>query len=212
MSRKHTPEEAIEAKIRNKEKKREYAAARREKIKEYLHAYYLAHKEKAIADAKAWDLANPEKKKASSLKSAIKNREKKNFKERQKYAADPAKAAEVAKRRYARNKEAITAYNIAWRKANPEKAANMSRVRRGLKNGGRFTAEEFTVLKDLYNNICLACKRDDVKLTADHVIPLSKGGSNDISNIQPLCKSCNSKKATKIIDYRLDTQFNQAAA
>jgi 5-methylcytosine-specific restriction endonuclease McrA len=40
-------------------------------------------------------------------------------------------------------------------------------------------------------------------LTEDHVVPLSLGGSNDIDNIQPLCKSCNSSKRGRHIDYRL---------
>jgi 5-methylcytosine-specific restriction endonuclease McrA len=48
----------------------------------------------------------------------------------------------------------------------------------------------------------LCCGRPDVKLTQDHVVPLARGGSNLIDNIQPLCASCNSSKGTQTIDYR----------
>lgn len=35
--------------------------------------------------------------------------------------------------------------------------------------------------------------------TIDHIIPLSKGGSNLLSNLQGLCWLCNAEKANKII-------------
>ena len=69
-------------------------------------------------------------------------------------------------------------------------------------NGGSYTLQEWKDLCAKYNNRCLCCRRDDLLLTVDHVIPLIDGGSNDISNIQPLCKSCNSRKNTKRTDYR----------
>ena len=68
---------------------------------------------------------------------------------------------------------------------------------------GYHTFGEWETLKAQYNYTCLCCGRSESKivLTEDHIIPLSKGGSNNIENIQPLCRSCNSKKYTKIIDF-----------
>jgi 5-methylcytosine-specific restriction endonuclease McrA len=48
---------------------------------------------------------------------------------------------------------------------------------------------------------CLCCGASEA-LTADHVIPVSKGGSSNIENIQPLCLPCNTRKGARIIDYR----------
>lgn len=93
-----------------------------------------------------------------------------------------------------------------WRQENPSKASvqrNRNRAMR-LACEGHYTAAEFEVLCEIYDNVCLRCGDKNASLTPDHVVPLSLGGSNWISNIQPLCRSCNSRKNVKVIDYRPD--------
>lgn len=43
---------------------------------------------------------------------------------------------------------------------------------------------------------CVTCGTDK-NLSVDHIKPLSKGGTNDINNLQIMCVSCNSKKGSK---------------
>lgn len=74
------------------------------------------------------------------------------------------------------------------------------------KVGGSFTMGEWDNLKAQYDWTCPRChrKEPDIKLTIDHIIPVVKGGSNNIENIQPLCGSCNSIKGTKIVVFKLE--------
>lgn len=52
------------------------------------------------------------------------------------------------------------------------------------------------VLIDRDGYYCQNCLLSE-GLTIDHVIPLSRGGSDDPENLQFLCQSCNSKKGDK---------------
>ena len=47
---------------------------------------------------------------------------------------------------------------------------------------------------------CVCCGRgaeDGVKLEVDHIIPVSKGGTNQPKNLRTLCAECNRGKAAK---------------
>ncbi|MGB6294665.1 MAG: HNH endonuclease [Rivularia sp. (in: cyanobacteria)] len=56
---------------------------------------------------------------------------------------------------------------------------------------------------------CQSCGKQygETSLTIDHIIPLARGGSNDISNLQTLCFTCNRKKTDKL-DNRFRRKFD----
>ena len=74
------------------------------------------------------------------------------------------------------------------------------RKARLLQNGGNFSLEEWDNLKNRYNYTCPSCglREPNIYLTVDHIIPISLGGLNNINNIQPLCKKCNSSKGITV--------------
>lgn len=45
--------------------------------------------------------------------------------------------------------------------------------------------------------VCGATNKETT-LEIDHIIPVAKGGTNDISNLQTLCKECNRAKSATI--------------
>lgn len=56
----------------------------------------------------------------------------------------------------------------------------------------------FNDLLHKYKFACVHCgEKDEQKLTIDHIVPVAKGGTDDYSNLQILCRSCNSAKGTK---------------
>lgn len=51
-------------------------------------------------------------------------------------------------------------------------------------------------------SVCMCCYTKE-NLEIDHIVAVAIGGKNDVDNIQILCRKCNVKKGTKIIDYRI---------
>lgn len=135
-----------------------------------------AHK----AESRAWRKANQARLAADRL-----NRRR----------TDPAYAAKIAEQA-ARNRK-------SWRAENPAAHRAHEAKRRAAKagNGGSFTPEEWAALCEKFGHRCACCDAS-APLSADHVIPVTKGGPSSIDNIQPLCTPCNCRKGVQIIDYR----------
>lgn len=66
---------------------------------------------------------------------------------------------------------------------------------------GKHTEQEWAALVEEFNGRCVICWGRGV-LTKDHVVPLHRGGSDAIENIQPVCRSCNSRKGSTTDDWR----------
>ncbi len=68
-------------------------------------------------------------------------------------------------------------------------------------NGGSYELEDWQTMCRLAGHRCMACGKKR-KLTVDHILPVSMGGNSYLTNLQPLCGSCNKSKGPKHIDYR----------
>ena len=115
------------------------------------------------------------------------------------------KARQVSRSWRERNPE----YGRDWRKNNRDKIQNYEQKRRArlAEVGGDLTVDEWEAIQEYFGHKCLCCGREDVKLTIDHVLPISLGGSHTADNIQPLCGPCNSSKRDKHIDYRKEYYY-----
>lgn len=86
-------------------------------------------------------------------------------------------------------------YHQNYCRRHPKRIAHLKarRYAREKQVVGKHSLEEWNDLLIEFNNRCAFCRKK-TKLTKDHIVPLSEGGTDYIDNIQPLCKSCNSKK------------------
>lgn len=87
---------------------------------------------------------------------------------------------------------------IAWARANP-----MAIHSRRAKTKTKVLDRDWRRLVQRHDHRCAYCHARK-PLTADHVVPLSRGGLHTIGNLLPACKSCNSRKHTRYLtEWRL---------
>ena len=66
--------------------------------------------------------------------------------------------------------------------------------------GGRRAMLKRRQVLEVYGNICWLCGNPvDGLPSADHVIPRSKGGSDDIENLRPAHAGCNSRRGNRTV-------------
>lgn len=74
---------------------------------------------------------------------------------------------------------------------------NRSARRRSREGTGMITLPEWREKLDEFDGRCAYCGSCE-QIQKDHIIPLSRGGEHAISNIQPLCRTCNLRKGSKV--------------
>lgn len=156
-----------------------------------------------------WLFLHPEKIKEYSKRYREKHIEQVRERDRQ-YNQTPKRRKYLREndRRYRRkNREKYNARQRKWAKDNKDYVyfMNKKRLRNKKKTPGSHSFEEWVSLKHSYDFTCPACLRSEpeISLTEDHIIPLVKGGTDWITNIQPLCGECNGKKYTKKTYYEI---------
>jgi 5-methylcytosine-specific restriction endonuclease McrA len=175
----------------------------------------------AQASRLRWAIDNPEK--AGEQKKRQYQAHKEVFKEK---AADRrrVKAEEISaskRESYARNRAAVLASvrnyaeknrpllrakNKLWRTSNRDLVAEIDRNKRARRRGapGSHTAADIQDISRMQRGRCAycKCKLSRVNQHVDHIIALVRGGSNDRSNLQLLCRTCNlSKHARDPIEF-----------
>lgn len=147
--------------------------------------YYSENKEKCKAYTKKYSAENKDRIKASRKNYKSKNRELIARKNREYNEA---------------NRDTIKARKRRYYDENRDRYRSYVRNRRALIRGaeGTHSKDDIILILEKQNWLCAnpMCSKDlqKVQRHVDHIVPLSKGGSNLPSNLQCLCGKCNRSK------------------
>lgn len=148
-------------------------------------------------------------------KHRVRDHEKEKKRAREAREANPEKTAQYCKNWRINNPETFYQSYHGWRSRNLERAraaarewakankiavrgyANKRRARK-LAAEGQFSIDDIERIRKQQRNRCAepSCRCSFVKnaMHIDHIVPISKGGTNWPRNLQLLCASCNAKK------------------
>ena len=187
--------EQREWKAANKAKVSEYNRRYRErnpeKSKEHKRKDYVKHREQYRKTSKEWRERIVEQRRIDQAAWYEKNRAITLAKQKKKYDADPAmrqRIVESTKRR---------------RQADPYKRRiEDQRYRAAREATPELTMKQWREVLSYYNNACAYCGIRNVTFTVEHIIPVSRQGTNDPYNLAPACLKCNcSKQAATLIEF-----------
>jgi len=174
-----------------------HRAAVRERGRIERQKRYAANPELAREQGRAYYAANADAERAKAARYREANRERLRLKDRQKYAADPEKARTRAEEYRRRKPEVAKLY----RRANKDQGYAATRARKALRRGAPhsdLSPAQWLEIQVVQDHHCYYCgKPCKGKLTQDHLVPVSKGGSHTLHNVIGACQSCNSRKGTK---------------
>lgn len=112
---------------------------------------------------------------------------------------------EYGRQHYWSNRDYYLAYSKKYVKVNPQKAIEYVARRRARKYGSKlYQIIDRRLVFTRDKGICWLCKLPvEEKWELDHIVPLSKGGEHNYTNVAVAHRSCNAKKSARLIDEKV---------
>lgn len=184
-----------------------YRDSNKQKVSTQRKTYYQNTAETRRAYARNYYMENKDKLLAYQRIYSAENKDKLSEYYKEYYQNNKNKKAVQARNYYQRTKNDRLRYISIWRKTERGRFLKRrsddkrKRAKSYTPKDAIVTVEQWNFIQMLFDYSCACCGKTD-ELTIDHILPLSKGGLDSIENIQPLCRSCNSRKNNHYIDYR----------